>query len=284
MMPPPRRWIGIAATTALALAAVGGVGAALFVWSGLYDVSVTAQHKQPVYRLLETTSRQSIQRHARDVGEPPADRAQRLDRGAACYRDKCLQCHGAAGMAPAEIGLSMQPLPGPLIDAATRWNARELHWIIRHGLKMSGMPAWRYRLSDDDQWAVVAFLETMPTLEPRAQQTLFERQPPGSCAAPVRRPAITTGDPARGRLALQLHACASCHVIPGVSGADVHVGPPLRGVASRRLIAGRLPHTADNLVRWIRDPKSVDPDTAMPTVGVGEQDARDIAAYLATLH
>lgn len=279
-----RAVIQVAALSALALALAGALGAALFVWSGVYDVSVTAQHTQPVYRLLESTARQSIRRHAREVGEPPADLAQRLDRGAACYRDKCLQCHGAAGVAPSDIGLAMQPLPGPLIDAAARWSTRELYWIVRHGLKMSGMPAWRYRLSDDDQWAVVAFLEAMPTFEPAAQQALFARQPPASCASPVWPPASGPGDAVRGRLALQQHACVSCHVIPGVTGADVHVGPPLHGLASRRLIAGRVPNTADNLVRWIRDPKSIDPHTAMPVVGVSEQDARDMAAHLATLH
>lgn len=69
-----------------------------------------------------------------------------------------------------------------------------------------------------------------------------------------------------------------------MTGSDVHVGPPLRGIASRRLIAGRVANTPEQMVRWIRDPKSIDPLTAMPAVGVGEQDARDMAAHLARLH
>lgn len=91
------------------------------------------------------------------------------------------------------------------------------------------------------------------------------------------------GDPAKGRIALTQYACQACHVIPGITGSDVHVGPPLDGLASRAMLAGSLPNTPDNLVRWIRNPQAVDPQTAMPDMGVSEAHARDIAAYLATL-
>jgi cytochrome c len=90
-------------------------------------------------------------------------------------------------------------------------------------------------------------------------------------------------DAARGMLALHQHACTACHVIPGLSGARVHVGPPLAGLARRQLIAGSLPNTPEQLVRWIRDPHGVDAESAMPVLGVSESSARDMAAYLATL-
>lgn len=102
------------------------------------------------------------------------------------------------------------------------------------------------------------------------------------CDEHAARPRLQ-GDPARGRLALTQYACQACHVIPGITGSDVHVGPPLEGLASRAMIAGSLPNTPDNLVRWIRDPQAVDPQTAMPDMGVSEEHARDMAAYLATL-
>jgi cytochrome c2 len=91
------------------------------------------------------------------------------------------------------------------------------------------------------------------------------------------------GNPERGRLALTQYACHACHKIPGVTGSDVFVGPPLKGIAGRKFIAGRLPNTADNLVRWIRDPKQVDPLTAMPMLGVTEADANDMTAYLLSM-
>ena len=75
-----------------------------------------------------------------------------------------------------------------------------------------------------------------------------------------------------------------CHTIPGVSISSPNVGPPLTGLASRSLIAGKLVDTPDNLMPWLRHPKVVKPLTAMPDLGVKEHHARDIAACLATLH
>lgn len=107
----------------------------------------------------------------------------------------------------------------------------------------------------------------------------------GGCGAGV--PAALRPDAAEvahARLVLHQHGCNSCHVIPGVTGSDVHVGPPLAGMARRRSIAGELPNTQDNMVRWLLDPQAVDPDTAMLAMGLSERDARAVAAYLATLH
>jgi cytochrome c2 len=91
------------------------------------------------------------------------------------------------------------------------------------------------------------------------------------------------GDPERGRAMLRKYGCQSCHSIPGVVGANGLVGPPLGGVASRSYIAGVLPNTPENMMRWIQDPKGVDSLTAMPTLGVTDADARHITAYLYTL-
>lgn len=96
-------------------------------------------------------------------------------------------------------------------------------------------------------------------------------------------PAVRDGDPRRGLQAIVEHGCGACHAIPGVEGADATVGPPLSRWSERAYIAGALPNNADNLVRWISDPQSVEPGTAMPDVGVDEALARDIAAYLFTL-
>jgi len=96
-------------------------------------------------------------------------------------------------------------------------------------------------------------------------------------------PAGVQGDPARGRVALAQHACRACHVIPGVTGSEVYVGRSLDDLGERQYIGGKLPNTQANLVRWIRDPQSIDPHTAMPAVGVSERDALDMSAYLLTL-
>jgi cytochrome c2 len=95
--------------------------------------------------------------------------------------------------------------------------------------------------------------------------------------------ALTGGDPVRGQAALRQYGCSSCHVIPGVPGAQGLVGPPLGGVASRVYLAGALPNTPENMIRWIQTPQEVDPHTAMPDLGVPEPGARDMASYLYSL-
>lgn len=275
----------------LAGAALGG---AAFVWSGLYDISANRQHLQPVYTLLELTMHQSVRRRASDIAVPALDDATRIARGAACYRQVCAQCHGGPGRAPDEIGLSMQPLPGPLVDAAAKWKPAELYWITRHGIKMSGMPAWQHRLPDDDLWAIVAFMQRLPTLGTLAFRdagagiscTTRDARPAAdalAAAAAVAAAPAHVADPARGRQASTQYACNACHRIPGVTGSDVSVGPPLAGFANRQTIAGAVANTPETLTRWIADPQSIDPLTTMPNLRVLPHDAQDIAAYLLTL-
>jgi cytochrome c2 len=91
------------------------------------------------------------------------------------------------------------------------------------------------------------------------------------------------GDPARGRALIQQYGCGSCHEIPGVPGARGSVGPSLATLRERAFVGGVLPHTPENLYRWIEDPPKVDSLTAMPDLGVSEGEARHIAAYLYAL-
>lgn len=94
---------------------------------------------------------------------------------------------------------------------------------------------------------------------------------------------LTGGDPEIGRADLANRPCGSCHEIPGVAGAVGRVGPPLVHFAGRTFIGGRATNTPENLVRWIEDPHTIDPQSAMPAMGVGDREARDMAAYLYTL-
>jgi cytochrome c len=89
---------------------------------------------------------------------------------------------------------------------------------------------------------------------------------------------------ARGKQAVAAMGCGACHTISGVRDAHGEVGPPLTGVARRSIIAGEVANTPENMIRWIQDPQAIEPNTAMPNLGVNEQSARDIAAYLYTLH
>jgi len=98
-------------------------------------------------------------------------------------------------------------------------------------------------------------------------ETFSSRQVPG-------------GHPKNGRNYIEAAGCGSCHMIPGVVNARGMVGPSLEHFAQRTFIAGEVPNTTDNLVRWIVNPSSIEPKTAMPALGVTPSQARDIAAYL----
>lgn len=90
-------------------------------------------------------------------------------------------------------------------------------------------------------------------------------------------------DAERGRVLMSRYHCGSCHTVPGVAAARSTVAASLAGYGRRSYIVGRLPNRPESLARWIADPASIVPGTAMPDMGVPIADARDIAAYLATL-
>jgi cytochrome c len=94
---------------------------------------------------------------------------------------------------------------------------------------------------------------------------------------------VPGGDPQAGAQLIETYHCGACHMIPGIKDADGLVGPPLILFARRTYIAGELPNTPPNLIRWVRDPPAVEPRTAMPVLGLSEGQARDVAAYLYTL-
>lgn len=94
---------------------------------------------------------------------------------------------------------------------------------------------------------------------------------------------VTGGNPDSGKLLIEFYACGSCHVIPGIAGAEGMMGPPLTSFGKRSMIAGAVANEPERLVEWIVNPHTIEPGTAMPAVGATEAEARDIAAYLYTL-
>ena len=253
-------------------------GAAGIFYAGLYDISASDQHLAPTYWLLDTGMRRSVKQRAARITVPELDRPERKQRGLALFREHCVQCHGAPGVAPEPFALGMTPTPANLVYTAREWSPAELFWVVKEGIKMTGMPAWKYRLAEDDIWALVGFMRELPRLSPEEYRA--RKAEPATASAPGLAGAP---DPARGKRAIDQHACVTCHEIPGIVGANAPVGPPLEAIGTRGFIAGVLPNTSENMVRWLRRPQAVNPRSAMPDLGVSERDARDIAAYLATL-
>jgi cytochrome c len=94
---------------------------------------------------------------------------------------------------------------------------------------------------------------------------------------------MTGGDPKRGQLLVDRKGCDGCHDIPGARGPHGTVGPPLSAFARRMYISGLLTNTPENLRRWLLNPRAIEPRTVMPPVGLSDQEARDLSAYLYTL-
>jgi cytochrome c len=101
-----------------------------------------------------------------------------------------------------------------------------------------------------------------------------------ACTAELEMPRVAGGDAEQGRVAVDEFDCAVCHSIPGIAGARTYVGPPLDHFRRNVYIAGRFPNEPETLVRWLMDPPALAPETAMPSLGLDESQARDIAAYL----
>ena len=279
---------------ALVIAAVlAAGGAAAFVYSGLYNVAATDQHTAPVFWLLNTVMRRAVHHHARDIEAPPLDDPAFIARGRVLYRDECARCHGAPGVAPEAFALGLRPPPANLANAALEWRAPDLYWTVKKGLKLTGMPAWEFRLPDDAMWAIVAYVQRMPYESPRAYEDALRglgQLPPAESDVTLMRDRAaqsigrgSAGDAERGRHLLQQYACVTCHKIPGVVGASIPVGPPLDQMARRAYIAGVMQNTPTNMIRWLQAPRKFVPDGAMPNLGVTDQDATDMAAYLQTL-
>jgi cytochrome c len=99
---------------------------------------------------------------------------------------------------------------------------------------------------------------------------------------PVKRHA-RGGDPVRGKILIEQYGCHACHAVPGVEGPRGMLGPPLEHMAKRVLIAEKVPNTPDNMVRYLQDPHTINPEGTMPDLNVTPADAQDLTAFLARL-
>jgi mono/diheme cytochrome c family protein len=269
--------VRLVASGALGLVVIGALVAAGVLLSGSVSTAATRQHFLLTHRLLDVGLYFSVRRATAGVQAPPLDDPALLERGFACYRRHCEQCHGGPGQAPGPAARGMLPVPGNLAQAAHDWPAEWLHHVTRKGVRMTGMPAWEYRISDRDLWATVAFVRTLPALDAADYRTRSAAPTDPQCPDRQDLP-DAVDDP--GPTLLRQYACDSCHMIEGVVGPKVHVGPPLRDWPRRGYIAGVLPNTPDHLEQWIRNPQRFSPGTLMPDLDVPPEHARAMARFL----
>jgi mono/diheme cytochrome c family protein len=149
----------IASLLIAALLAVLGAGAVIY--AGVYDIGATASHWRITSWLLETARTRSIKAQAAGIAVPPGlDDPEKLVIGVEHYAAHCAVCHGAPGVPKGDIARGLYPPPPDLAKAVPLFSPAELFWIVKHGIKMTGMPAWSDH-SDDELWATVGFLEKL---------------------------------------------------------------------------------------------------------------------------
>jgi cytochrome c553 len=187
-----------------AFAAVVVVGLALFVASGVYNVAASVPHFQITDRFIKFALRRSIATHSTGIDVPDLSDEGLVRLGAVHFRVGCAPCHGSGADDQNPVVTKMLPSPPPLRNAARDWETEELFWIVRHGLKFTGMPAWAGRDRDDEVWALVAYLEHLPELEEEEPAVLTGGS--GQTGS-QRSPALQIGATSASGFEL----CASCH-------------------------------------------------------------------------
>lgn len=148
----------------IVLAIAGAVGVTLFVQSGVYDVAADVPHSGAAAGLLDAIRTRSIAVRAENVARPAdlADPA-RVAAGARLYNEMCVGCHLAPGMEPTEISRGLYPR-APVLTRPTGLTPEQEFWVVKHGIKMSGMAAWGVTHGDDLIWNMVAFIDKLPSL------------------------------------------------------------------------------------------------------------------------
>ena len=153
---------GVAAVVAMAL------GCLVVVETGMFDADASAPHAAFTAWATHTSMIRSVQVRSRAVTAPVRFAQEQVRAGFHAYVMDCAMCHGGPAVPRQAWVQGMNPTPPYLLDAARRWKAAQLYWIIKKGVKMTGMPAWGDLRSDAEIWNLVAFLEALPDLSPDA--------------------------------------------------------------------------------------------------------------------
>lgn len=138
---------------------------ALYVHSGSYDIAADSPHEPWTLRLIETARDRSIARYSAAIHVPPLNDAAAIAQGAEHYAEMCTGCHLAPGAPETEIRPGLYPKPPKLAEVAALPAAQQF-WIIKHGIKLTAMPAWGTTHDDATIWAMVAFIQKLPGMTP----------------------------------------------------------------------------------------------------------------------
>lgn len=154
------------------LSGVAVLATAGFVWSGIYNIGADDEHTRPVHALMETMRERSIEVRASKLKVPNLKDPARITQGAGNYNAMCMGCHLAPGMGETELSKGLYPAPPNLTKKTI--DAAEAFWVIKHGIKASGMPAWGRSMDDEYIWNMAAFLQHLPKLNAEQFQAMVD--------------------------------------------------------------------------------------------------------------
>jgi mono/diheme cytochrome c family protein len=166
---------GLKGAVVLLIAIVVVVAAAAYL--GVYNVAADVPHSDAVRSFIHLVSERSVEARDKDIVVPPLNDHGKIAAGAAHYDSMCTGCHLAPGMKENDLRAGLNPKPPNFAHRRRPGNAREQFWIIKHGIKMTAMPAWGASHSDDEIWNIVAFFQALPDMTPEAYRTLVASAP-----------------------------------------------------------------------------------------------------------
>ncbi len=165
--------------TIVSLAVLATLAGLLFIYSGIYNVAATGKDSSLISWILETTRERSIDKRYENVALPDKSVFQdpkTINVGFAHYNEMCVGCHGAPGLEAGEARDGLNPEPPILAHVVRNTSDKKLFWIIKNGVKFTGMPAWGPSHSDEKIWAMVAFVKALPDMSPEQYKAL-QNQP-----------------------------------------------------------------------------------------------------------
>jgi hypothetical protein len=163
----------------LSLACICGLiiaGGAVFIWSGFYDVAADVPHWRATLWILEEARESSIAFHSKGIHPPSLNDKTLVHEAFPFFHEACRHCHGAPGYQRDEFARGLYPDPPPLSleEVQKDLNDAELFWVVKNGLKMTGMPAFAKIHPDNQLWAIIAFVRDLPNIYPEDYQTMLK--------------------------------------------------------------------------------------------------------------
>ena len=163
--------------TLIALLILIMAGSGTYLYAGIYPVGADAHHSKPVYWLLQFARDRAITVQSASVHVPAnLNDPKRLLEGAGQYAAMCSGCHLAPGYDSNETSKGLYPKP-PRLAVDTGLTPAQVFWVLKHGVKMSGMPAWGPTHSDDELWSITAFVQQLPKLDAQQYKDIVAKAP-----------------------------------------------------------------------------------------------------------